>query len=635
MRLPWDNFLLNEAYNGIILPMSDSQSRSIPKLFLNRVRTFTDRKMFYYQDDSKAWRSVSWSEVAVKVARRSQTLKQQGVKKGDTVAILSYNCIDWIVSDLAILSLGGVTVGIYVSSTPEQVRYILRHSGAVFMFVGDEELLSVATLALTTAAVSDDASNTPLSINVLSLFSGDARVCAELPAHVTCSSAATLEEELARDQAQIMSDWEQDIHSLRAEDIASLIYTSGTTGPPKGVVLKHRNFVDIANVSQDVFSISEDDVTVLFLPMAHSLQRLLSYACIHAGIVGYYAEDMKKLIDTVKHANPTFFVSVPRVYEKVHAKILEKADEASPLKKKLFNAALKVGIERSRLIQKRESVPLTTELAYQAFDKLVFSKIRANVFGSRIRHCVSGGAPIGRDLLEFFHAIGVLILEGYGLTETSAPATLNHPRSFKFGSVGRALPGTEIKIADDGEILIKGMGVFEGYYKNSTASKQVMRDDGWFHSGDIGEIDYEGFLRITDRKKDIIVTAGGKNVAPQNIENLLKLNRYVSQAMVHGDQRAYLVALITLDKEQIDLWAHQQGGDKDVRISSDDHQLIQLVEHVIQDTNKRLARYENVRKFRILQEDFTIENGMLTPTMKVKRRVVEEKYSSLLDSMYG
>jgi len=585
------------------------------------------------------------------------TLKQSGISKGDSVALLSYNCLDWIVSDLAILSLGAITVGIYVTSTPQQVRYILSHSGAKFLFVGDEQLLSVATIALADSTPigmsdsasrsgsestaepnkvgeSDDLSGKSIAVDTISLFSGNPTVSGDLPAHITITAALTVESDLVRDEAQIMSDWEQDIQHVCADDTASLIYTSGTTGPPKGVVLKHANFVDIADVSQDVFSISEDDVTVLFLPMAHSLQRLLSYACIHAGIVGYYADDMKKLIDTVKHARPTFFVSVPRVYEKVHAKILEKAQEASPLKKRLFDTALKVGIDRSRLIQKRESVPLATELAYQAFDKLVFSKIRANIFGSRIRHCVSGGAPIGRDLLEFFHAIGVLILEGYGLTETTAPATLNHPRSFKFGSVGRALPGTEIKIAEDGEILIRGMGVFEGYYKNTTATKQVMRDDGWFHSGDIGEVDYEGFLRITDRKKDIIVTAGGKNVAPQNIENLLKHNRYVSQAMVHGDQRAYLVALITLDKEQIDIWANQLGGDKDVRTSSEDHQLIQLIDQVVQETNKRLARYENVRKFRILQEDFTIENGMLTPTMKVKRRVVEEKYKDLLDRMY-
>jgi long-chain acyl-CoA synthetase len=425
------------------------------------------------------------------------------------------------------------------------------------------------------------------------------------------------------------------VAASRPEDIATLVYTSGTTGPPKGVVQTHGNHMAALNSSRQTTPVEAQWVHLLFLPLAHSFARLESFIGVHRGLTTAFAENIDKMAENLREVRPHFICSVPRVFEKVYGRILAGAAAGSPAKRRIFRWALGVGREVSRLQQAGRPIPAGLEFRRRLAHKLVFSKLQA-ALGGRLAWAVSGGAPLSREIAEFFHAAGILVLEGYGLTETCPVATFNRPDRYRFGSVGQALPGVELKIAPDGEILIRGANVAtRGYFKQGEATAEVFEPTGWFHSGDIGRLDADGFLFITDRKKDLIVTAGGMNIAPQNIENMLKADPFISQAVVHGDRKPYPVALITVNPEELAKFAREQGI-----LATDPAELAKhpavrgRVERTVEEKNIHLQSYAKVKRFAILPDDFTQESGELTPTLKVKRKVVSEKYRAAIEELY-
>lgn len=591
--------------------------RTITHLFHRQAERLSDRVATYHRSQG-SYLPTTWQESADWVGTLARGLWELGCRRGDRVAILAETRREWLLADFASLTIGCATVGIYPTSTGEQVAYILRHSESKVAIVED---------AAQAAKIAAHRETLPALEQVI-----------VLEAAAPTDDALPLDTVRARGRAALAQDGQwlrARRNEVQPQDIATLIYTSGTTGPPKGVVLTHENLHSIALITRDWMNIDERDTAIVFLPLAHSLQRVAAYAGVAAGLAAYYA-DATTLVETFAHAQPTLAASVPRVFEKIHAKIIGGLAQAPAHRRKIFEAAMHVGRLRSRYLQQNRRIPLHVAASYALFDRLVFSKLRARTFGQNIRFLISGGAPIARELLEFFHAANILIVEGYGLTETSAPATLNRPGEFKFGSVGRPLPGTQLRFGDDGEILIHGPGVFREYYRDPQATAAVLDEEGWFRSGDIGLQDSDGFLRITDRKKDLIVTAGGKNIAPQNVENLLKQAPLISQVLLHGDRRNFLVALITLDSEELAAWARTQGLEQSsAEELSTNAALRSHVAALVETTNGGLARYETIKKFALLPLDFTVENGLLTPTLKVKRRAVEQRFAQVLDDLYG
>src|SRR5438046_5178590 len=409
-------------------------------------------------------------------------------------------------------------------------------------------------------------------------------------------------------------------------DVASIVDTSGTTGPPKGVVQTHGNHIAAQKAGESCAPVEEGWVHLLFLPLAHSFARLESFIGVYRGLCTAFAENLDKVGDNLREVRPHFICSVPRVFEKVYAKILAGVEAGSPAKKKIFHWALGVGRQVSRHQQRGQPLPATLRLKRALAHKLVFSKLHA-ALGGRLQWAISGGAPLSRDIAEFFHAAGILVLEGYGLTETCPVGTFNQPTKFKFGSVGQVLPGIEIKIASDAEILLRGPNIATGYFKRPDATAEVFEPSGWFHTGDIGRIDEDGFVFITDRKKDLIVTAGGINIAPQNIENLLKADPFISQAMVYGDRRPFPIALVTLNADELSKFAREKGIlSPDPSAVVKHPAVVERVKRTIDEKNTDLQSYAKVKKFAILPGDFSQEGGELTPTLKVKRKVVAEKH---------
>ncbi|MBL7684969.1 MAG: long-chain fatty acid--CoA ligase, partial [Deltaproteobacteria bacterium] len=424
------------------------------------------------------------------------------------------------------------------------------------------------------------------------------------------------------------------VHSIPFDQLATIVYTSGTTGQPKGVMLTHQNLSSEVDALQQYFKFDSSQESLIFLPLAHILARAVQFVQLSVGFVQFYAESIDKLIENIKEVKPHFMACVPRIFEKIYSKIMHDVESSSLIKKGLFHWAVNVGTQISRSKQLRKDPAITDVLQNYVAQLLVFSKLQERL-GGRIQFFISGGAPLSKEIAEFFHAANILILEGYGLTETCAAVNCNRPNAYQFGSVGKIVSHIEEKIAPDGEILVKGGHVFKGYYKNEEATREAFTADGFFKTGDIGEFDEEGFLKITDRKKDIIVTAAGKNIAPQYIENILKTDPLISQVMVHGDRRKFLSALITLNPEEV------KALSKSLQVDASDYsnfvknkKIIEYVHKKIEDKNRQLASYESIKKFAILDIDFTVEGGELTPTLKVKRKLLTERYKGLLDSFY-
>ena len=593
---------------------------TLAKLFWSRVEKSKDKPAQMFKQGG-TWKTLTWREVGEAVRELALGLISLGRSKGDMVALLSTSRAEWVQADFAIFSAGCVTVPIYPSYTPDLIAYIVNDSGARTIFVEDAGQL---------AKVLEAREKMPALEHVIVMTGYEAQ---QPPKAVM--TWQTLRR-MGRDNAEAHKSTLADrVAATRPDDLASIVYTSGTTGPPKGVMQTHGNHIAAQASGEKSTPVQEGWVHLLFLPLAHSFARLESFLGVNHGLTTAFAENLDKMRENLAEVKPHFICSVPRVFEKVYAGVLAKAQSGSPLKQKIFNWAVSVGREVSRHQQRGQPVPMMLELKRKIAHKLVFSKLHAGL-GGRLQWAISGGAPLSRDIAEFFHAAGILILEGYGLTETCPVGTFNRPDKFKFGSVGQALEGIELKIAADGEILFRGPNIAKGYFKQPEATAEVFEGGGWFHTGDIGRLDEEGFLFITDRKKDLIVTAGGMNIAPQNIENMLKADPFISQVMVHGDRRPYPVALITLNPDELAKFAREHGVlTSDPAALVKHPKIVERVSRTVEEKNTNLQSYAKVKKFAILPVDFTLEGGELTPTLKVKRKVVSEKYKKELESLYG
>lgn len=564
------------------------------------------------------WQTLSWRELGEITREVALGLLAVGRQRGEAVGVLASSRPEWVQSDFAIFSTGCRTIPIYPSYPPDLIQYIVNDAGIKTLIVEDPaQLAKVAEVRGKMDGLEQ--------VVVMEGYQG------KEPSVMTWEALR----QLGRDRAEALkADLAGRVAESAPDDVATIVYTSGTTGPPKGVVQTHGNHVFMLKSSEQTLRVKEGEVHLLFLPLAHSFGRLESFAGIYRGLTTAFAESIDKLRENLPEIQPHFICSVPRVFEKVYAGILARAEAEQGLKKKIFFWAVGVGKKASKLKQARQPVSGALGLQYKIADALVFSKMRA-ALGGRLRFAVSGGAPLSREIAEFFHAAGILILEGYGLTETCPSLTFNRAEHFKFGTVGQAQPGVELKIAPDGEILGRGPNIAKGYFKKPEATAEVFLPDGWFATGDIGVIDPEGFLTITDRKKDLIVTAGGINIAPQNIENLLKGDPFISQAMVHGDRRPFPVALITVNPEELAKFAKAQGIlNADPKALAKDPKVVERVSRIVETKNAELQSYAKIKKFLILPEDFTVENGRLTPTLKVKRKVITEEHKEELDSLY-
>jgi long-chain acyl-CoA synthetase len=593
---------------------------TLARMFWSRVERSGDRPAQQYKRGG-AWVTITYRELGEIVRELALGLIALGRERGDAVALLSASRAEWVQADFAIFSAGCVTVPIYPTYPPELVAYVVNDSGAKTLIVEDAAQLAKALEARPKMGALEQ-------IIVVSGYEA-----AQPPEMVFTWDAVR---RLGREKADALrSTLAERVAAVKPEDLATLVYTSGTTGPPKGVVQTHGNHMASLTSSAQTTPVVEGWTHLLFLPLAHSFARLESFIGIHRGLTTAFAENLEKVGDNLRETRPHFICSVPRVFEKVYAKILAGVEAGSPAKKKIFNWAIGVGREVSRHQQRGQPLPSGLALKRKLAEKLVFSKLHA-ALGGRLAWAVSGGAPLSRDIAEFFHAAGIMILEGYGLTETCPVLTFNRPDKFKFGSVGQALPGVDLKIADDGEILARGGNIAtRGYWKQPEATAAVFEPSGWFHTGDIGHVDPEGFLYITDRKKDLIVTAGGMNIAPQNIENLLKADPFISQVMVYGDRRPYPVALVTVNPEELQKFARDQGILTDDPAQLAKHpKIVERVGRTIEEKNSQLQSYAKIKKFTVLPSDFSQDGGELTPTLKVKRKVVSEKYRDRIEELY-
>ncbi len=563
------------------------------------------------------WTDISWPEYYSLSERLAGALVSRGIKRGDRVAIMSNTRYQWNVADMAILGLGAVTVPLYQNSTAEDVEFILKNSGAVAVLLEDSAQFQ--------------------KLEILS---------DKLPTLKTMIAFCPLENSKViqwEDALKLGSDYlksHPDFFKNSAEqnqpsEIATIVYTSGTTGQPKGAVLLHSCISSECDDLKPILDVNDSDSTLTFLPFAHIFGRVELWVHVHFGWKMAFAESIDRISANLVEIKPTFMLAVPRIFEKIYSRILSQVEEGSEVKKKIFHWAIALGQQVSKAKQAKKSVPLTTLIQYRLAFKLVFSKLHAKM-GNRIRFLVSGGAPLSKEIIEFFHAAGILVLEGYGLTETTAGIFFNNPYKYRFGSVGLPVGDVKVKFESDGEILVQSKKVFKEYFGNPEATAESLTADGWFHTGDIGVQDTDGFLKITDRKKDLIKTAGGKMIAPQKIENLLKLNKLISQVVVYGDRQKYLVALVTLNGEELVKYAESHGLPKaDYAALTKDSRVHDMVRDIIKGRNSQLASYETIKNFSILPQDFTTESGELTPSLKVKRKLIAEKYDSVVKELYS
>jgi long-chain acyl-CoA synthetase len=591
---------------------------SLAEMFLDRVAATPDRDAFLYPDGDK-WSKLTWRETGVRVREIACGLRVLGLENEQRCAILSGTRYEWILVDLGILCGGGATTTIYPSSTPDECAYILKDSGSSFCFAETDG--QVAKLVAKRAELPE--------LKQVIVIDGKG-------GHD--GWVITLDELRAKGKAAHEKDaaaYEKVARSVKKDSLATMIYTSGTTGQPKGVELTHDCWVFEGEATSELGMTTIDDVQYLWLPLAHSFGKVLEAMQLAVGFTTAVDGRIDKLVDNLAVIKPTFVAAVPRIFEKVYNKVVTGATSAGGLKASIFRWAIGVGKEVSQLRQKKQEPGGLLAFKYSVADKLVFSKLRER-FGGRLRLFVSGSAPLSRDLAEFFHAAGLLILEGYGLTESSAATFVNRVGSYKFGSVGLPVPGMKVKIAEeDGEILLGGRGIMRGYHHMKEATAEALTSDHWLRTGDIGHVDADGFLFITDRKKDLIKTSGGKYVAPQALEGKLKLlNPNISQVLVHGNNRNFCSALIALDAEAIQKWAQENGVSGDYTALTKNEQVRAMIQASIDQLNQTLASYETIKKFAILPQDLTEAAGDLTASLKLKRKAVETKYKKILEDFY-
>lgn len=599
------------------IPLDVDEPKTLVDMFERTVRLHNRSDALNYKRDG-AWRSISSNEMFARARHIALGLYSLGIRSGDRVALLSENCPEWTLTDAGCLFAGAVDVPIYPTLTPPQVAYILKDSGARVLFIQDEsKYLQVR-----------DAIKDCTELEQVVFFSGgDAKELNSLSLAELESGGLSLEvaqpnlvEELAR--------------AVAPENLATIIYTSGTTGEPKGVMLTHANLTTNLVDSSGHLSFSEADSVLSVLPFSHVLERLAMYMYMHHGMAVFYAESMEKIGDNLREVNPTLMISVPRLFEKIYARIKDKAAEGGKLKSALLAWAVGVGKEYARRTINHESIPALLALKYKLASRLVFSKWHAGM-GGRIRLFVSGGAALPDEIALVFAGAGLPIVQGYGLTETSPVISAGTLEDNRIGTVGKPIRNVEVRIAADGEIEVRGPNVMRGYFNKPIETKAVFSDDGWFKTGDIGTLDKDGFLRITDRKKELFKTSGGKYVAPQPIEQMIKSSRFVNQVVLVGNGRKFPAALIVPDWEQVRSYAELKGIDARTPAELMCHpRILDLFERQVAACTPGLAQFERVKRLALLEHELTIESDELTPTLKVKRRVIDDKYRGTIDRLY-
>ena len=592
-----------------------SQVRTLNELYFHGIEAHRGKAAFLRKVQGE-YRPVSVEDFAAAGREIALGLAALGLEPGDRVAVLVETRLEWVEADMGILTAGLVSVPIYPTVTASTVEYILEDSGSrVLLASTAEQAAKASAFAARTpgfrVVVIDESERAP-----------DAMSLAEL-----------------RERGRKLGEEQPELHRRRADavvadDLATIIYTSGTTGPPKGVMLTHGNIVSNVQAGLQVLDVRASDITLSFLPLSHIFERMVGlYAMWHQGVTIAYAESVETMADNLVEVRPTIVVSVPRLYEKIYARVLDSATQGGPIKKGIFFWARGVGLKRARRMLAGEPVGAWIEFLYRIAYKMVFSKLQART-GGRMRFFVSGGAPLAKQIGEFFYAAGLIIIEGYGLTESSPVLTVNRMDRIGFGTVGEPLPGVEIRIAEDGEILARGPNIMKGYYNQPEATAEAL-EGGWLHTGDIGRFDEVGRLVITDRKKDLIVTAGGKNVAPQPLENALKTDRFLSEVVILGDRKPYLVALVVPDFANLERYARYKNIPYESRADLVRHPHVRdFIRRRIERRQRRVARYETIKQFDVLDHELTVDAGELTPTLKVKRREIARKYKEQIEAMY-
>ena len=567
-----------------------AENRTIARLWLDAARENRSGTAYLHEVDGE-WRAVSWAEAAGAVEELANGLLALGLQKGEAFGLLARTSLEWALFDFALALVGAVGAPIYASSSARDVQYLLEHSDAVGVLAEDDAQR---------AKVDGTALRYVLTYADLDALRADGRAFAAARPTALAERVASIDE----------------------DDLFTFIYTSGTTGPPKACMIRHRNYYAMVQKGDELDDrlSAPGDVMLLYLPLAHNYGRLLHLSAAYIGFTIAFLSDPLRAGTELQRVRPTLFPSVPRVYEKIHMAVMAQFAELGGTRRRIADWALDVGRRVSRLRQQGRPVPALLAAQHRVADRLVYSKVKERL-GGRLRIANSGGAPLGREIAEFFHALDVLILEGYGLSEVTTAATVNRPTDFRFGTVGKPLPGVELRIAPDGEILIRSNTVFAGYYHDDAATREALDDEGFVHTGDVGHIDDDGFLVITDRKKDIIVTAGGKNVAPQNLENDLKAHPIVSQAVIVGDRRPYVAALVTVDPGTVD------GLNEDAVRAA--------VQSAVDAVNTDRSGFEQIKRFRVLPREFSIEEDEVTPTLKLRRKVILDHFAGEIDALYA
>ena len=594
--------------------------KTISQMFLGTTERCSDKKLFYYKKDND-WVGLNGKDILITVEDISFALRSLGIEANSNVAIISNNSPKWAMCDYGIICSTMSTVTIYPTLISNQVEFILQNSNSKLIFVENQEQLE---------KVNNVKSNCEDLKYIVVLDDSCKRESNDIMNFVTFLDKG---KDFSQNCDISFSDM---VNSVKEDDILTIIYTSGTTGVPKGVVLTHKNLLSNVEATLKVAEFTNNETFLSFLPLSHVLERMGGhYTPFTIGATIYYAENMETIADNMVESSPTIVVCVPRVFEKIHAKFMQGIKSAPKIRQNLFYWALNVGSKYSNLKVSKQKIGFFLSLKHKIADKLIYSKVKAR-FGGEIKFFVSGGAPLSKHLAEFFAAVDITILEGYGLTETSPVLTVNSPTDLKFGYVGKPLFNVNIKIADDGEILAKGPNIMTKYYRNEEATSEVFDSDGWFHTGDIGIIDEDGFLKITDRKKSLIVTSGGKNIAPAPIELKLATSSFIEQVHVIGDKRNFLTALIVPNFDALTSFLKNNGSDlKDPNALVDHSDVIELFNNEVDIAMSEFSNYEKIKKFTLLTEPFSIEKGEMTPKMSIVKKVVEQNYSELINKMYS
>jgi long-chain acyl-CoA synthetase len=576
----------------------------------NAAERFADNVAARYRKDGQ-WEEVSYADAGKAIEEIALGLVELGIAPGDRVCVLANTRLEWTLVSYGISAAGAVIVPIYPTNSPKECQWVAGNSGARAVICEDEGQRQ---------KIEQVRGELPDLEHVIGIEPDGGEI--------------TLDELRSKGAGRDRGELRERQDNVGPDDPWIIIYTSGTTGPPKGVVLTHANGMTVCKITEELAFVEPDETIYLYLPLAHIFALLSQLASYDQGTtIVYFGGDSKKILEEIIETHPSYLPSVPRIFEKLYGAAMKMQEEASEEDKQRFSQAVKLGVEVHLRRERGEEIPAKMEQAFQQADEQIFSRVRT-LFGGHVRQAVTGAAPIAPEILEFFYAAGVPVLEGWGMTETTGVGTVGRLDDFKFGTVGKPLPGVEVRIADDGEILMRGPNVFKEYWQNPEATADTLID-GWLHTGDLGAIDEDGFLKITGRKKDIIITAGGKNLTPANIENDLKQSPFISQAVMYGDRKPYPVALITLDPEELLPWAKEHGLPEDLASLADDDQVKEIVQKELDRANSNYAQVEQIKRFKILDHDLSIDTGELTPTLKVKRNVVYDRYGDLFESLYS